>query len=1044
MHLGTELKMATFIPNPFQSTIPKVAAGLSNVSIRDGVYKLCGCSLSSINMTVGYNGIASSASVTLVEDIQNGDSFTKPEIPSLLAVSLPRGGVGSPILYENGKNLNQDSFKGENVPFYFGGICTNYSVEVINVGGRTISLTITDSRELLSGIQCILSNFSLSQTIGVGQQEDTGVDNIIDVFGYFNYGLESERDQYGMEWSKIKEALENTRVRLYGMWFEFNFTGETFNDVPDFYRIDESIIDLISLVRRVSEDSGSDFIVFCRKISDTEATIEFRGIKRTRDNPLTKSELNNFINSRKSIVSNATIGKEYRPEPNSSIIIGGMQNLCYIAKPAEFISKFRGDAGPSEYTYFPPSIITRLFGGTYITRIFDKEKGLFNSKLNTVKVKSGSIFPFWGVSPDDYAYPLIEPVVELESVAFDMASTEYLLIRKRLPQVKLGIRKFKVREVAHEDTFLQGDGASDERPFAYIEDVKINMEYKMPGYIYAIPVSTEVLRIALMTNEPRIFFNIYALFYPEVAEYLGLGGIDNEALKEAYHTGKVDLKNINITKYLKPNYVSKKVSEALNQSLEKVDKEDIIYAKAILNTNTNVQIKLLGVLFKNIRKYANEYLGRKFIVCLPKSTIMNRIWDDLPVGTPTIHPQIEYRTDTVGYWPFQLEEYPELNNPPSRYSVLPDLIASENIYKETTQVKRMFCVDDGRYRAMCVVNLKPKGNINFRSDGQCNIMTHCLSTADFSPNRIDLEGQLEDDSLIGKKKIYVSCRVSKLQRRPDLALVEMPQILFDPTDARPLQLNPDFSPTADDEILTTYLGIFNYFEYHLMYDDDFRSLLQDAFQASDDDNFDFFAYKTIKEWVFNIRTSYARPFELMAYTEPVMDLHSIIIPLTSNIATYGPWYANYDQAQGNVRVEIDESLVPWNFASPQKGQDITENLNLAGQKRLERTISNIDYLDSASVSVAGFPEYGLASKLGYNSNLSSISVDFSVGGVKTHYHFTTYANRPGTFRKDEYDNIKKAIVDWREQLPSTQNENLIAQVFGDSYGVNIWRDNYKP
>jgi hypothetical protein len=52
---------------------------------------LCGASIISANMTLGFNGNASSLSITLVEDIANGDSFINPEMPSLWAFSLPKG-----------------------------------------------------------------------------------------------------------------------------------------------------------------------------------------------------------------------------------------------------------------------------------------------------------------------------------------------------------------------------------------------------------------------------------------------------------------------------------------------------------------------------------------------------------------------------------------------------------------------------------------------------------------------------------------------------------------------------------------------------------------------------------------------------------------------------------------------------------------------------------------------------------------------------------------------------------------------------------------
>jgi len=158
------------------------------------------------------------------------------------------------------------------------------------------------------------------------------------------------------------------------------------------------------------------------------------------------------------------------------------------------------------------------------------------------------------------------------------------------------------------------------------------------------------------------------------------------------------------------------------------------------------------------------------------------------------------------------------------------------------------------------------------------------------------------------------------------------------------------------------------------------------------------------------------------------------VPLTSTWVNYGPWYARYTDASGSVKIEVDQSLVPWNFEKSSNSSDgivydITAdgwatNLNQAGNERLLRTLSPVEYLDTATIVVAGFPEFGPASPLGYNSNITSISVDFSLGGVKTTYNLGTYIGRPGTYRKSDYDDLSKSRIDTREKLPEVENINL--------------------
>jgi hypothetical protein len=141
-----------------------------------------------------------------------------------------------------------------------------------------------------------------------------------------------------------------------------------------------------------------------------------------------------------------------------------------------------------------------------------------------------------------------------------------------------------------------------------------------------------------------------------------------------------------------------------------------------------------------------------------------------------------------------------------------------------------------------------------------------------------------------------------------------------------------------------------------------------------------------------------------------------------------------------VKVEVDESLVPWNFARPSGSLPWYTNVDAAGFERLNRTISDIDYVDNATIVAAGFPELGPSYKVGYNSNLTGISVDFGLNGIKTTYNFSTYSARPGTFRKSEYDNLSRGRVDSRERLPDPENLNIVHMFNSDREGTNRFRD----
>jgi hypothetical protein len=173
--------------------------------------------------------------------------------------------------------------------------------------------------------------------------------------------------------------------------------------------------------------------------------------------------------------------------------------------------------------------------------------------------------------------------------------------------------------------------------------------------------------------------------------------------------------------------------------------------------------------------------------------------------------------------------------------------------------------------------------------------------------------------------------------------------------------------------------------------------------------------------------------------EFVLDLAAVILPLTSTWVSYGPWFNGYETSGGMVSVEVDDSLVPWNFSTPEESEDWDKNLDEAGYEKLARKSGNLEYSDSASITVAGCPEFGLASEFGYNSNITNIGIDFSVGGVQTTYTLATYSARPGTYRKSDYDNLRDVIIA-KERMDQPRININLDDMNQDSttgrYGIN--------
>lgn len=1043
--------MGARIPTPYSAEINRQLGGISDTTYVGDVYRFMGCSLLNANMSVGFNSTASSLSVTIVEDKQNGDFFTEPTIPSIWAFSLPKGGVGEPVLPNTVLDLNPTHYTAANVPFYFCGVCTNWKRDEINISGKTISVSLVDAREILSGVQCLLGGFSLTQNIGTGTPRFNSVDNVIDVFGYFDYGMESEKNEYGIQWSKIMEVLNNVRVRVHGMYFEFEFDGECFLDAPAFYRIPDEVIDVMALVQKVANDGGSDLIVRARKISATEMLVKFVGIRRSNMNPLTRTEINNFIVARRSIVENYSLGQEYRNEPTSSIIIGGAKNSNYVAWPTEYVPLMHlNDAEDKDYILrFPPDIKARLFGGQ--GWVYEEQpNGTVEKQYRNYSHNVGAIFPFWGHMSDDEAYPMAEPFLPLDHLCFDRQSVAFGNLKRRIPYCQLAVRMFKVRTVEHSSVFLSYDGDSDERPFGYISNYVVNQEVSPgPDWVQGLPLNTEVLRAAARSYEA--FWNIYKLYYPDIAEAMGICGPKWSDIKDRIQTAiakgedvEVLLKDLDIKGYM------------FDEAGLEADKEEIVKnvgdEAGITNKNdpawdkirarlTSVGIinrQFRSMIHEMVRDYASEHMGKKFIVCLPKSLIMERIWLGLDVPTRPEKPEIEYLVDNTGHWETVPAEFDGVGSTTKRLNIVG--VTSTVPSDAEEQIRRKFMAEDGRFYPMAVLNYKPRGNANFNSNGINKAMFDSFSSQDYRPNKI------AQDFI---ERVFVACSPVQLEKRPDLAIVDIPTACdFDPTDYTTTDGLDTIDPTLDDERLASKSGVLRYLWN--MYNSDNKC--REMFKIAADhlgQNFRILAGKIIKHWANSLSYQDSLPFQRSYASEKIMDYEAFIIPLTSTWVSYGPWYATYDEANGMASVTIDESLVPWNFTTPYEvdpnGQPIEDGLTpaqrlvQAGLERLERTIADVECLDSAVITVAGFPEYGPGSNLGFNSNLTTITVDFGIGGIKTTYNFATYYAKPGTYRKSEYDDLSRVRIDTRIKRKDIENKNLVHGLPYFPNGTNRFR-----
>jgi hypothetical protein len=155
------------------------------------------------------------------------------------------------------------------------------------------------------------------------------------------------------------------------------------------------------------------------------------------------------------------------------------------------------------------------------------------------------------------------------------------------------------------------------------------------------------------------------------------------------------------------------------------------------------------------------------------------------------------------------------------------------------------------------------------------------------------------------------------------------------------------------------------------------------------------------------------------------------IPVEFNQAIYGPWinhpglienfifngrtypYHDVNNVVGGTKINIDESLVPWNYGS-------TEYLDEAVMSRIKDDVNYQQVTEQGTISIPGVflvgPDgigYGLGDALQYTAGVNggpivnNIQVQVGEGGITTTYSMRTYTRKLGFFNKENAERIKQ-------------------------------------
>ena len=252
-----------------------------------GTNTFLGASICSINTSIGWGTQQSQLSVTLVEDVGNGDSFNPPA-------------VGQPCYFTCG-SLN------------FGGLLQSWR-KVEGESGELYEVVVVDPREILDGVQIILE----------GNRSDvSAIPNLYNVYDYWEdtgYG-NSLVNETGMPWQKITSAmntlLASKPISFRGFTYTVVFTN--LEPLPAYYRVGGESISLMDFIDDICNATGCDYFV---KLT-AGGVITIHTISR-RIIPVFGA-LTNFVNAQTGVVSKE-IGHELRNETNAKYLIGGQKN----------------------------------------------------------------------------------------------------------------------------------------------------------------------------------------------------------------------------------------------------------------------------------------------------------------------------------------------------------------------------------------------------------------------------------------------------------------------------------------------------------------------------------------------------------------------------------------------------------------------------------------------------------------------------------------------------------------------------------------------
>jgi len=257
--------------------------------------------------------------------------------PSTCTVTLVEDELSTPQVLFNPPELGTFVILNVGSRFSFAGIITGYDKDLANIGGRSITVNISDVREIMKGIPMIMApGFRAIANHFEGSEV-----SLIDAYGAhddFEYtGLNlSGWNQAGMTYEAISRALEGGDINIdgvppihipaqvakaFGEQYLFDLSAiDSFID--PLYRVNSNLISVADYIQGLAQNHSFDWYVETTGNSGDIIQVKIKPIDRREEN--VDIDLDAFLAQYEDQVITAKRGYELRNEIANAAVVGAL------------------------------------------------------------------------------------------------------------------------------------------------------------------------------------------------------------------------------------------------------------------------------------------------------------------------------------------------------------------------------------------------------------------------------------------------------------------------------------------------------------------------------------------------------------------------------------------------------------------------------------------------------------------------------------------------------------------------------------------------